>query len=151
MRVPLLLCDAFLCFLSQSSDRMFIVFCPNGAETSSSSESSSQKLECFLHRNSIDSDTGLSTEGTHELTMDDGRIVALESQLLTLNDYVGKQIWQRRRTPVIDGTGMIILRVDSVTVLTQSSDSSSSVSVPRAAEFRCLQYEFSGCRFRPLP
>lgn len=97
--------------------------------TSSSSASSAMETQNVSYIGTVTIlGPGIATEGTHLLTLDDGRVIFIESDLLTLNDYIGKQILAFGSVrPTSTGNG-IVMRVNSVTILTESSDSSSSES-----------------------
>lgn len=74
-----------------------------------------------------------ATAGTHQLILQDGRMLLLESALLTLDDYVGKQV-SVLGSVRLTADGGIIMRVGSVTILSVESSSSSDASSEMSSE-----------------
>lgn len=73
-------------------------------------------------------DADVSSQGTHQLRLQDGRTVVLSSTLLTLEDYVSLDVVVFGAVrPTSDGSG-VAMRVESVTVLSPMSSSESSSS-----------------------
>ena len=101
-----------------------------------SSESSSQAAQLpethnVSYTGTVEvADADVSSQGSHQLRLQDGRTVVLSSTLLALDDYVSLDVVVFGAVrPTTDGSG-VAMRVESVTVLsaTYSSEASSSSS-----------------------
>lgn len=106
----------------------------NAPATSDSSSSSSQEGASSIRETSNVSYSGtvqtagisIYMEGTHRLSLSDGKFILLESDSVDLNGYVGEdaKVFGSIR-PTVEGGGMI-MRVDTITLLESSSSSLSS-------------------------
>lgn len=73
-----------------------------------------------------DAGTSIYMQGTHRLSLDDGRFVLLESSDLDLGRYVGKRVAVLGSTRPTVEEGGIIMRVEQIVILGDASSSSSS-------------------------
>lgn len=100
-------------------------FMSAGQQAASSSSSSSVQetvnVEYTGHLTKLG--PSIALEGTHELQLDDGRTVLLESQLLNLDDYADMDVTVDGAVRPTQASGGIIMRVESVTILSSSSSS----------------------------
>jgi hypothetical protein len=107
-------------------------------DTDSSSASSVEETRNVLYRGTLE-ELGVSIfmQGTHKLTLDDGRSIILESEDIDLDDYLGEsvEVFGSVR-PTVEAGGMI-MRVEAVTSLASSSSTSSSIFCGGIAAFPC--------------
>lgn len=117
-RISLLVCTALLSACSLGSLQ-------NG-DTQSSSSSSLPETSNVSYTGTLEElGPSIYMQGTHQLTLEDGKIVLLESTLLTLDDYVGAEVVVFGAVRPTVEEGGIIMRVEAITVLSGTSSSSS--------------------------
>lgn len=108
------------------------LFAPPAGDSSGSSSSQAALPETrnVSYTGTVeDAGIGIAMEGTHRLRLADGKSVLLQSGLLELDDYVGLEIVATGAVrPTVEAGGGIIMRVESVTVLTVVNTSSSAES-----------------------
>jgi hypothetical protein len=68
-------------------------------------------------------------EGSHMLTLYDGRSLLLESDVIALNDFIGREVEVMGAVHSTDAGGGLIMRVTVVTDIAPSSSSSETASV----------------------
>lgn len=99
---------------------------PSDSETSSSSTSSQSTIEDVSYTGTIQ-ELGVSIymQGTHKLILENGQFLILESNALDLNNYLGRSVRVTGDvSPTVEEGGMI-MRVETVSAMEQSSDESS--------------------------
>ncbi len=95
------------------------------SEVSSSSEAMMEETKNVLYRGTLE-EAGVSIfmQGTHRLSLDDGRFIMLESEQVNLDHYIGEEVEVFGAVrPTVEEGGMI-MRVESVKSLTSSLSSS---------------------------
>ncbi len=118
----------------------------NSQESSSSSESSVQETRNVSYTGQLEKlGASMYLQGTHQLLLEDGKTVILESALLTLDDYAGMQVVVFGAVRPTEETGGIIMRVEAVTILSSSSSSSSEES-SSSSELSSSSSSFSSSR-----
>lgn len=102
---------------------------PMEDEESSSSSSVMEETDNVMYQGVLEP-AGISIymEGTHKLTLDDGRFILLQGDGVDLNEYLDEEVEVHGAIrPTVEGGG-IIMRVESVVRVGESSSSSSSDS-----------------------
>ena len=89
-------------------------------------------------------------EGTHRLELEDGRFVLLEAVGLVLDDYVGEEVEVFGTTRATVEGGGIIMRVERVAVIEESS-SSSAESSSEASSIAAVPVSSAAATSSPAP
>lgn len=85
-----------------------------------------QETRNVIYRGELDeAGATIFMQGTHRLTLNDGRFILLESDVVGLSDYVGQEVEVFGSVRPTTEAGGMIMRVESITSLEASSASSS--------------------------
>lgn len=100
---------------------------PPSEEVSSASSVPMLETNNVLYRGILE-EAGVTIfmQGTHRLTLDDGRFILLESETVSMDDYLGERVEVRGSIRPTEEAGSQIMRVQSVTLLNASSSATSS-------------------------
>lgn len=103
---------------------------PASDDSASSSSASSESVIEDVSYTGVINELGVSIymQGTHKLTLENGQFLILESSTLDLNNYLGRSVRVTGDVqPTVEEGGMI-MRVETVSTMEQSSEESSESS-----------------------